>query len=109
MDVLGHSLAEVVSATGMTLPAVKAALHRGRGRLREAPPDPPPTSLTPADRKRLQAYADLFNRRVFDGLRASLSKDRAQFYRELAVQFYGANRAGAQVSAGLLDQFWTRS
>jgi non-heme chloroperoxidase len=43
---------------------------------------------------------------VFDGLRAGLAKDRAQFYKELAVQFYGANRPGAEVSQGLLDQFW---
>ena len=43
---------------------------------------------------------------VFDGLRASLTKDRSQFYKELAVQFYGANRPGAKVSQGLLDQFW---
>lgn len=43
---------------------------------------------------------------VFDGLRASLLKDRSQFYKELAVQFYGANRPGAKVSQGLLDQFW---
>src|SRR5687768_9656304 len=43
---------------------------------------------------------------VFDGLRASLFNDRAQFYKELAVQFYGANRPGAKVSPGVLDQFW---
>lgn len=43
---------------------------------------------------------------VFDGLRESLFKDRAQFYRDLAVQFYGANRPGAEVSQGILDQFW---
>src|SRR3954467_12229270 len=46
---------------------------------------------------------------VFDGLRASLVADRAQFYRELAIQFYGANRSGAKVSPGLLEQFWTWS
>nr|WP_239310567.1 alpha/beta hydrolase [Frankia sp. Cj3] len=46
---------------------------------------------------------------VFDGLRAGLAKDRSQFYKELAVQFYGANRPGAEVSQGLLDQFWTWS
>ncbi len=46
---------------------------------------------------------------VFDGLRESLSRDRSQFYKELAVMFYGANREGAQVSQGLLDQFWTWS
>jgi non-heme chloroperoxidase len=43
---------------------------------------------------------------VFDGLRASVFKDRSQFYKELAIQFYGANRPGAQVSPGLLEQFW---
>ena len=29
---------------------------------------------------------------VFDGMRASLAKDRSQFYKDLAVQFYGADR-----------------
>jgi non-heme chloroperoxidase len=43
---------------------------------------------------------------VFDGLRASLVKDRSQFYKDLAIQFYGANRPGAKVSQGLLEQFW---
>ena len=43
---------------------------------------------------------------VFDELRSNLMKDRSQFYKELAVQFYGANRPGAQVSQGMLDQFW---
>jgi non-heme chloroperoxidase len=43
---------------------------------------------------------------VFNNMRASLVKDRSQFYRDLAVQFYGANRPGAKVSQGVLDQFW---
>ena len=43
---------------------------------------------------------------VFDGLRAGLVKDRSQFYRDLAIPFYGANRPGAKVSQGTLDQFW---
>jgi len=43
---------------------------------------------------------------VFDGLREGLSRDRSQFYKDLAVQFYGANRPGAEVSQGVLDQFW---
>lgn len=43
---------------------------------------------------------------VFDGIRAGVAGDRSQFYKELAVPFYGANRAGAKVSQGLLDQFW---
>ncbi len=43
---------------------------------------------------------------VFDGLRAGLLRDRSQFYRDLAIPFYGANRPGAKVSQGTLDQFW---
>ncbi|RPJ49376.1 MAG: alpha/beta hydrolase, partial [Acidobacteria bacterium] len=43
---------------------------------------------------------------VLDGLRASLVKDPSQFYKDLAIMFYGANRAGAKVSQGMLDQFW---
>src|SRR5450755_856917 len=43
---------------------------------------------------------------VFDGLRTGLVKDRSQFYKDLATPFYGANRPGAQVSQGVLDQFW---
>ena len=46
---------------------------------------------------------------VFDGIREGLARDRSQFYHELAIQFYGANRKGAKVSQGLLDQFWTWS
>ncbi len=46
---------------------------------------------------------------VFDRLRAGLFNDRPQFYRDFAIQFYGANRAGAKVSQGLLDQFWRLS
>jgi non-heme chloroperoxidase len=43
---------------------------------------------------------------VFDGLRKGLFNDRSQFYKDFAAQFYGANRAGAKVSQGMLDQFW---
>jgi non-heme chloroperoxidase len=43
---------------------------------------------------------------VFDGLRRGLFNDRSQFYKDFAVAFYGANRPGAKVSQGMLDQFW---
>ena len=43
---------------------------------------------------------------VFDDMRRGMMKDRSQFYKDLAVQFYGANRPGAKVSQGMLDQFW---
>jgi non-heme chloroperoxidase len=39
-------------------------------------------------------------------MRSALVKDRSQFYKDLAMAFYGANREGAKVSKGILDQFW---
>jgi len=42
----------------------------------------------------------------FDGLRTAMANDRAQFWREFAVPFFGANRPGAKVSQGLLDEFF---
>ncbi len=46
---------------------------------------------------------------VFDGLRASLSADRSQFYQDISAPFYGANRPGNTVSQGLRDSFWLLS
>ena len=43
---------------------------------------------------------------VFDALRVSLFNDRSETYREFASMFYGANRPGAKVSQGILNQFW---
>jgi non-heme chloroperoxidase len=43
---------------------------------------------------------------LFDGLRSGLASDRAQFYKDFAMPFFGANRPGSKVSQGLLDQFW---
>ncbi|HEX6617050.1 MAG TPA: alpha/beta hydrolase [Gemmatimonadales bacterium] len=43
---------------------------------------------------------------VFDGLRTALFNDRSQTYRDFASMFYGANRPGAKVSQGIMDQFW---
>ncbi|WP_157271726.1 alpha/beta fold hydrolase [Azohydromonas aeria] len=43
---------------------------------------------------------------VFDGIRAGVAADRAQFFRDLSGPFYGANRPGAKVSQGLRDTFW---
>jgi non-heme chloroperoxidase len=43
---------------------------------------------------------------VFDGIRASVASNRAQFYIDLAVPFYGYNRAGAKVSQGILNHWW---
>ena len=43
---------------------------------------------------------------VFDEIRASVAKDRSQFFKDLSGPFYGANRPGASVSQGLRDTFW---
>jgi non-heme chloroperoxidase len=46
---------------------------------------------------------------AFEGIVAGLKADRSQFYKDLAVQFYSANRPDAKVSQGILDQFWASS
>lgn len=43
---------------------------------------------------------------VFNGIRASVLADRSQFFKDLTVAFYGANRPGSKVSQGLRDAFW---
>ncbi len=44
---------------------------------------------------------------VFDGLRAALVANRAQFYVDVpAGPFYGFNRPGAKVSQGVIDNWW---
>jgi RNA polymerase sigma-70 factor (ECF subfamily) len=78
MDVLGCSLREVCAVMDFSLPAVKAALHRGRTRLSELanePEDLPSPDLSEADRARLGAYVEHFNARVFDAIRAMIADD----------------------------------
>jgi non-heme chloroperoxidase len=43
---------------------------------------------------------------VFDGIRADVLADRSQFFKDLTIPFYGANREGSKVSQGLRDSFW---
>ena len=44
---------------------------------------------------------------VFDGFRAALVANRAQFFRDVpSGPFYGFNRPGAKVSAGVIDNWW---
>jgi non-heme chloroperoxidase len=43
---------------------------------------------------------------AFDEIRAGVSADRSQFFKDLAVPFYGANRPGSEVSQGVRDAFW---
>lgn len=78
MDVLGCSLHEIREVMDCSLPAAKAALHRGRTRLREyagEPEDTPQQRLSEGDRARLGAYVTHFNARDFDAIRAMISDD----------------------------------
>jgi len=78
MDVLGCSLQEVCEVMDYSLPAVKAALHRGRTQLRELagePDDLPPPKLSEAERDRLGVYVAHFNARDFDAIRAMIADD----------------------------------
>jgi RNA polymerase sigma-70 factor (ECF subfamily) len=74
-DVLDHSLEDIASELELSVPAVKAALHRGRALLRQladaAPATPPARSISP----QLLRYASLFNAHDWDGVRALLADD----------------------------------
>ena len=75
-DVLGYSNEEAAGILDTTLAATKAALHRGRARLRLLADAASP--LPPADQGdviRLQTYVDRFNARDFDAVRAMLADD----------------------------------
>jgi RNA polymerase sigma-70 factor (ECF subfamily) len=77
-DVLGHSLQEIGEIVGGSVPAVKAALQRGRSRLRTLAAetdDAPVPALAEPERTRLKTYVDHFNAHDFDAVRAMLAED----------------------------------
>ncbi len=43
---------------------------------------------------------------AFDQIRDAVASDRSQFFKDLTMLFYGANRPGARVSQGVMDYFW---
>jgi non-heme chloroperoxidase len=43
-----------------------------------------------------------------NGIRASLLKDRGEFYRQFGVLFYGLNRPNGKVSQSVTDLFWNQ-
>jgi RNA polymerase sigma-70 factor (ECF subfamily) len=117
-DVLGYSLDEIGTITGSTLAAVKAALHRGRERLRAAmaePDDRPVPALGKAERARLSTYVERFNARDFDALRDMLAEDvqvelvtktRLKGRTEVAGRYFGNySRADDwRLAAGFVDR-----
>ncbi len=77
-DVLGYSLADISELLDATVPAIKAALHRGRTRLRELAPSVTvegPTALDAQEWELLSRYIDRFNARDFDAVRAMLADE----------------------------------
>ena len=53
-----------------------------------------------------EAYPDGLPLKVFDDIRHGVAADRGQFFKDLALPFYGANRPGSKVSEGLRESFW---
>ena len=45
---------------------------------------------------------------VFDGIRKNVAENRSQFYKDLAVPFFGFNRPNAKPSQGTIDAFWSQ-
>jgi RNA polymerase sigma-70 factor, ECF subfamily len=77
-DVMGYSLADISELLDATVPEIKAALHRGRARLRELSKRIVTDEAMPIDaqeRELLARYIDRFNARDFDAVRAMLADD----------------------------------
>ena len=94
-DVLGYSLDEVAEFTGSSIAAVKSALQRGRLNLRELakePDDAPLPELDEHEHRLLLAYAENFNTRNFDAVRAMLA-DELKFDLVNRVQSTGTGSA----------------
>jgi len=72
-DVIGHSLDEIAALLELSLAAVKAALHRGRTRLRATAAAGPAPAV--ATSPLVARYAALFNARDWDAVRAMLADD----------------------------------
>jgi len=78
MDVLGYSLEETGTIMDASIPGVKAALHRGRARLRKLTREPEDVLLpvlAEAERSLLARYVDRFNARDFDAIRDMLAEE----------------------------------
>jgi non-heme chloroperoxidase len=64
-------------------------------------------SAVPPIMLKTDAYPGGLPIEVFDGLRAALAANRAQFFIDLPTgPFYGFNREGAKVSQGAIDNWW---
>jgi RNA polymerase sigma-70 factor (ECF subfamily) len=73
-DVLGQSLEETADAMGTTVAAVKAALVRARANVGAPAPRASAGAVTPDEAANLKRYAQLFNARDWEGVRALLAE-----------------------------------
>jgi RNA polymerase sigma-70 factor, ECF subfamily len=118
MDVLGYSLQDIGAVTQASVPAIKAALHRGRARLRELALEPEDISLPVlAERERalLAAYVDRFNAHDVDAISAMLADEvrvdlvaRQKLAGRAEVSKYFGNYAKTEdwhLMPGLVDGF----
>jgi RNA polymerase sigma-70 factor (ECF subfamily) len=108
MDVLGYSLQEIRDVMNLSLPAVKAALNRGRARLRELaqePDDLPPPVLTEPQRSLLAAYVDRFNARDFERIRDMLA-DEVRLELVNRTRMTGRSEVGKYFGNYSLAQDW---
>jgi RNA polymerase sigma-70 factor (ECF subfamily) len=74
-DVLDYRLSEIAAVVDSTVGGVKAALHRGRAKLRALRAAPSTEELDREQRRLLEAYAECFNRRDWDALRRLIQVD----------------------------------
>ena len=71
-DVLDYSLQDIAACLDLSVPAVKAALHRGRAKIASLPE---PLAITTAISPTVHRYAQLFNARNWDAVRDMLIDD----------------------------------
>jgi RNA polymerase sigma-70 factor (ECF subfamily) len=96
-DVFDLSLEEIASTLATTVGAVKAALHRGRGKLVEPDPEAP---RTPA-RGALDAFCDAFNARDLERL-TTLLLDSATVEVVGATTSHGADQIRSKALRGMM-------
>ena len=100
-DVLGHTVEEIAQLLELTVPAVKAALHRGRERLRRQNwlSHEEQASAIRRPSGAVTRYAALFNARDWDAVRAMLADDVRL---ELVSR---SKRSGKAQVSGYVDQY----
>ncbi|PND58712.1 alpha/beta hydrolase [Mycobacterium sp. ENV421] len=113
MDTYAADLAAVIDGLGLSSvvlvghstgggEALRYAVRHGAGRVRKVVTIGaiPPVMVQSAANPEGTPVA------AFDDIRARVLADRSQYWKELALPFYGFNRNGARVSQGLIDHFW---